>query len=108
LIEGYDMVGEVSYDFPKYSAEELIQMIKDAGNEFNVPMCEKLSKLFGYNMDGSAKQTETKEDNSSKNDIDHVLDKAMAEAEEEEKKSFFDVYTPINVLKEIKFRLTGK
>jgi hypothetical protein len=108
LIEGYELVGEAGYDFPEYSADELIQMIKDAGNEFNVPMCEKLSKLFGYNMDGTAKQPETTNDSSSENEIAHVLDKAMAEAEEEEKKSFFEVYTPINVLKEIKFRLTGK
>jgi hypothetical protein len=108
LIEGYELAGEVGYYFPNHTADELIQMIKDAGNEFNVPMCEKLSKLFGYNMDGSAKQTDTSSDNDEENEIEDVLDKAMAEAEEEEQKSFFKVYSPINVLKEIKFRLTGK
>lgn len=101
-IKDYPLAAEVPYLFDQYTSEELAELIKAAGNEFNVPMCEKLSVLFGYNMDGS------KKDEPKQETADEILDKVVAEIEEEEKKSFFEVYTPYNVYREIKYRLTGR
>ena len=100
-IEGYDLLEEIPYTYDKYTSEELVELIKAGGNEFNVPMCEKLSGLFGYDMTGQKKETEDmKKETTSQEEI--------IETPTEKKKSFFQVYTPINILKEIKYRLTGK
>jgi ectoine hydroxylase-related dioxygenase (phytanoyl-CoA dioxygenase family) len=55
-IEDYPLMNELPYRFENYSAEQLVHLIKDAGNEFNVPMCEKLSVLFGYDMSGKKQE----------------------------------------------------
>ena len=58
VIEGYDLEETLPYTLPKFTAEELIELMKENGNTFNVPMCEKLAQLFSYNADGSKKEEE--------------------------------------------------
>jgi hypothetical protein len=82
----------------------------------NVALIEKLAKLFNYNPDGS-KSTEPVQEESTL--------APQAEAPAPEERSFwqiytplnilremryriFEVYTPMNILREIRFRLTGK
>lgn len=103
-IEGYELIEELPYHYDKFSSEELVELIKAGGNEFNVPMCEKLSVLFGYDMSGKKKQEETAVEKVHENNESQV---EVAQSSDV-KKPFFEVYTPINILKEIKFRLTGK
>jgi len=102
LIEDYEVLEEIAYTFPQYSSEELIEMIKAAGNEFNVPMCERLAKLFNYNMDGSAKE-EPK--------VEVVEEKWVEPIQEEwkwnDERNFFQKYTPLNIAREIKKRVVG-
>jgi ectoine hydroxylase-related dioxygenase (phytanoyl-CoA dioxygenase family) len=101
-IQDYEVMEEIPYTFPQHSSEELIEMIKAAGNEFNVPMCERLAKLFNYNMDGSQKE-EPKEE---------VVEEKWVEPVQEEWKwiddrNFFQKYTPLNIAREIKKRVVG-
>lgn len=98
VIEDYELVEEVPYKYDDYSSEELVALIKEAGNEFNVPMCEKLSVLFGYDMSGKKKEEPAEEE---KGEI-------VEETYSAPQKSFFEVYTPMNILREVKLRLTGK
>lgn len=106
LIEGYEVLGEEPYTFPNYSSEELIQLIKDAGNDFNVPMCEKLAKLFNYNMDGTQQQPEPEQQQP-----EPVAEPTPEPAQEEWKwvdnRTFFEKYTPLNIAREIKKRVIG-
>ena len=95
-IEGYQLLEEVPYSFNKYDSKELISLIKSLGNEYNVPMCEKLAELFDYNADGSTK-TEPPFENK---DTSLTVEKPAPQ-------SFFEVYTPYNIFREIIFRLTG-
>lgn len=97
VIEDYELLSEVPYHYDDYSSEELVTLIKEAGNEFNVPMCEKLSVLFGYDMSGKKKE-EPKDE----------VQETISEVDIAPQKSFFEVYTPLNILREVKFRLTGK
>ncbi|HRG90430.1 MAG TPA: hypothetical protein PLW44_15520, partial [Chitinophagales bacterium] len=105
LIEGYEVISEEPYTFPQYSSEELIQLIKDAGNEFNVPMCEKLAKLFNYNMDGTQQQPEQQQQ------PEPVAEPTPEPVQEEWKwvdnRTFFEKYTPLNIAREIKKRVIG-
>jgi ectoine hydroxylase-related dioxygenase (phytanoyl-CoA dioxygenase family) len=96
-IQGYDLLGEEKYNIGSYSTEELTGLIKAEGNEFNVPMVEKLSVLFGYNMDGTKSEPEPVV--AEVNEVSH---------EPEKKKPFFETYTPYNIYREVKFRITGK
>jgi ectoine hydroxylase-related dioxygenase (phytanoyl-CoA dioxygenase family) len=104
VIKDYEVLEEVSYVFPQHSSEELIELIKDAGNEFNVPMCERLAKLFNYNMDGSQKQDAQKE-------VEVKITEPVGEPQKEwvwnDERSFLQKYTPVNIVKEIKKRVIG-
>lgn len=102
LIEDYEVLEEIAYTFPQHTSEELIEMIKAAGNEFNVPMCERLAKLFNYNMDGSAKEEPKPE----------VVEEKWVEPVKEvwkwnDERNFFQKYTPLNIAREIKKRVVG-
>jgi hypothetical protein len=44
-------------ELPRYSVEEMQNFIKShPENVMNVPMIEKLARLFNYNLDGSKKE----------------------------------------------------
>lgn len=98
LIQGYELLAELPYRFPTFTSPELVELIKEKGNEFNVPMCEKLSQLFGYNMDGS-KQEEV------------VPEQVVVEESNNnvwvDDRGFFQKYTPLNIVREIKKRVVG-
>jgi ectoine hydroxylase-related dioxygenase (phytanoyl-CoA dioxygenase family) len=96
-IQGYKLIGELPYEFDQFSSEELVQLMKADGNEFNVPMCEKLSTLFGYDLSGKKQETPKEEP------IKEVVEELEAP-----KLPFYKVYTPWNIVKEVKFRITGK
>jgi ectoine hydroxylase-related dioxygenase (phytanoyl-CoA dioxygenase family) len=100
-IEGYEVVEELPYLCPDLSSDELLQQIKDAGNVFNVELAEHMAKLFNYNMDGSKSDAES--------ESEPVQPEQTIEQTEEPKdhRSFWKVYTPMNVVREIKYRITG-
>lgn len=99
LVEGYELLGEIPYQYPRFTSAELVSLIKEQGNEFNVPMCEKLSQLFGYNMDGSKNEEETK--NEQESAAEHAAEDWVDD------RSFFQKYTPLNIVRELKKRVVG-
>lgn len=105
VIEGYGTPTEMPYEFATYTTDELIDIIKLAGNTFNVPMTEKLAKLFG-NLTGPAKQEEPVQKQP-----EPEAEQAPVGKEEEYKwvdtRSFSEKYTLKNIAKEIKTRLVG-
>jgi ectoine hydroxylase-related dioxygenase (phytanoyl-CoA dioxygenase family) len=105
-IEGYGEPEEVPYEFTKYSQEEMVELVKASGNTFNVPMTEKLAKLFGYTADGQKKEEANKEPT-----IEKPVTEAIKEPEKEwvwvDNRPLFVKYSPINIVREIKKRLVG-
>ncbi|MEX0810946.1 MAG: phytanoyl-CoA dioxygenase family protein [Chitinophagales bacterium] len=102
LIEGYGEPKEVPYDCPQFTSDELVEMIKSAGNEYNVPMTEKLAKLFSQ----QEKQQEQKEEEEKT--VEH--EEKPKEQEEYvwiDDRSFFQKYTPLNIAREIKKKLVS-
>jgi len=97
-IEGYEIVEEFPYVYPDQTSDELLQQIKDAGNVFNVELAEHMAKLFNYNMDGTQKEEPKAEEPES------VLEEASSSSDS---RTFWQTYTPMNVVREIRFRLTG-
>lgn len=107
VIEGYELEGTIPFTLPKFTADELIDLIKDHGNTFNVPMCEKLAKLFNYNMDGSSKDTKAAapEPEPEVNQPEPVVEEKPWVWVDD--RSFIEKYSPVNIVREIKKRLTA-
>lgn len=102
VITDYELIKEMPYSFDQFTSEGLIEIIKQAGNEYNVPMCEKLAVLFNYDITGAKKE----EPQEQVNDV--VVEETPEPTEWVDNRSFFETYTPMNILREIKFKLTGK
>ena len=105
VIEGYGTPTEVPYEFTKYTTEEMIDIIKAAGNTFNIPMTERLAKLFG-NLTAPPKQEEPVQKAP-----EPVVEQAPIEQKKEYKwvdnRSFSEKYTLKNIAREIKIKLVG-
>ena len=57
-IEDYEVLSEMPYEPQSFTKDEWKTKLKEAGNEFNIPLVEKLADLFDYNVDGSKKEPE--------------------------------------------------
>lgn len=56
-IEGWDSVAQYPLTLPRFTGEELQNKIKShPENVINIPLIEKMARLFNYNMDGSKKE----------------------------------------------------
>lgn len=104
LIQDYGEPVEVPYEYTKYTSDELVEIIKAAGNTYNIPMTEKLAKLFGYTQ--AAQQQEEPMPASI---AAPVVSKPLPQEEEKwvDNRTFFEKYTPLNIVREIQKRLTG-
>ncbi len=108
-------VGEIENTVTEISADDLVAMIKAEGNTFNVELCEHLAKLFNYNMDGSKKEEpiQQTEHSMQPEPVVQQIESAPATqqvyvssaAEWVDNRSFFQKYTPLNILREIKQRV---
>ena len=103
VITDYNVVEEISYTCENFTSEVLINMIKQAGNEYNVPLCEKLAVLFNDEISGSKKEEIKVEEEDVKEAEELPKQEAWID-----NRSFFETYTPMNILREIKYKLTGK
>jgi ectoine hydroxylase-related dioxygenase (phytanoyl-CoA dioxygenase family) len=104
IITDYEVVEEINYTCENFTSDALITLIKKSGNEYNVPMCEKLAVLFNYDVTGNKKQ----EENSQAQETPYIEEVQLQEETWVDNRSFFETYTPMNILREIKFKLTGK
>jgi hypothetical protein len=102
LIEGYGEPVEVPYEFTKYTTDEMVEIIKAAGNTYNLPMTEKLAKLFGYNGNDEKKEEPEHQKPQPAPQLEPVQ-----QTEWLDERPFFEKYTPLNIAREIKKRLTG-
>lgn len=102
LIEGYGEPVEVPYAYTDYTSEELVAIIKDAGNAYNVPMCEKLAAIFG-NISGP-QQEEQKVEPEAEFVPETTVTSNNVWVDD---RGFFEKYSPKNIVTEVKKRLVG-
>ena len=100
LIEGYEVIDEVPYEIDKLSSEDFTQLMQTAGNSYNAPLVGKMAKLFNYRPDGSKKEDSQPEPEEPK--------KEGSQVQELDSPPLWKVYTPLNIVREIKSRITGK
>lgn len=99
-IQDYEVAEELPYIYPNETSDELLSKIKDAGNVFNVELAEHMAKLFNFNMDGTKKE-------EPKPEPELEMVDAESGSGSTDQRSFWQTYTPMNVVREIKYRLTG-
>lgn len=107
VIQGYEVEAEMPYILPSFTGDELVELIKDTGNEFNVPMCEKLAALFNYHADGRKKQEEAPKEAEQKAPEPVQLPVTENYVWHDER-SFIQKYTPLNIVREIRKRLVSQ
>lgn len=97
MIEGYGIPEEVPYVFDDLSAEEFTKMIQNSGNPYNASLVSRMASLFNYNMDGSKKEDEQVEETTSEQV--EIVDNTQTIP-------FWKIYTPLNIIREIKLRIS--
>ncbi len=100
--EGLKFLETVENGVKDISADELIAKMKAAGNTFNVEMCEHLAKLFNYNMDGTQKQAAAKTEAPAQA---QEAEQTLPNESPKDGRTFFEKYTPLNIVREIKERV---
>ena len=87
---------------PSFTKEEMNTIIsKLDGVTYNTPLMEKLAALFNYSVDGDSKTTIM--DKKNQEEIINNIPKNHAD-----ERSFFQKYTPMNIVKEILWRIQGR
>lgn len=93
--EGLKKTGQIEREVPDLSKEEMENIVKQLdGVEYNRPFMERLAKLFDYSIDGSKKEEAESSDAESEKWTD--------------KRSFFQKYSPGNILREVSWRMKGR
>lgn len=100
-IEGYGEPEELPYVFEDLEAEVLTKMIQESGNTYNAVLVNRMATLFNYNPNGTKMEEEPNEESVSNQEEEAAIDYKKPDP-------FWKVYTPLNVLREIKLRLTAK
>ena len=94
VITDYDVVEEINYTCETITTEAMIDLIKQAGNEFNEGFSKKVAVLLNNEISDHKKVDALEINPQQKKWVDN--------------RSFFETYTPMNILREIKHKLTGK
>lgn len=95
-IHGYEIGEEIPFELNAPTMEELVTMVTQAGNVLNPELSSYMAKLFGFDT----KQEEPQP----------IVEEVKVEVPQEvfaESKPYKGAYTPMNILREIKLRLTG-
>lgn len=96
-IDGIGSPEEMPYVFEDLDAETFTKMIQDSGNSYNAVLVNRMAQLFNYDPSGNKKE-EVEEEES----VQITAENNEIVASE----PFWKVYTPMNVLREIKHRLS--
>lgn len=97
-IEGIGDPKEIPYVFEDLDAEVFTKMIQDAGNSYNAVLVNRMAQLFNYDPNGNKIE---------ENKIEESVQISFENEESVVTQPFWKVYTPLNVLREIKLRLSN-
>lgn len=92
-IQGYGNPEEIPYSWEDLSEGEFVKRMKDSGNEYNQPLIERMMELFDIPNNVNIEKNESKV----------IQEKAPINSNA---KPFWKVYTPLNIAREIKHRIT--
>lgn len=102
-IEGYELVEELRYEWEDLSDDEMRALIESAGNTFNAPLVETMTKLFV-----PPQQEQKQEEPQPETDSEPIAESSTVENANRDDRTFWQTYTPMNIIREVRFRLTGK
>ncbi len=100
LIEGYELMEEIPHEWEDLSESEMRELIESAGNKFNGPLVQTMTKLFVQESKKEEAEPQTVEEPVAQTQTEPVTSTV-------DDRTFFETYTPLNILREVRFRLTG-
>lgn len=100
MIEGYEEICEMPYKWEDLTDAEMKELIQSGGNTYNVKLVEAMTKLFVQ-----APQEQPKEE-PVMSEVPSA--EPAASANNGDNRSFWETYTPGNIIREVKYRITGK
>ena len=101
LIKDYKKLGEYPYRPLKFDPDKLLDQVKRSGNNHNKELTDRLAKLFNYNPDGTRRDVREMSTLESS-------DKQMNAGPSDPGVPFWKMYTPANIIREIRHRITGR
>ncbi|MCS6819201.1 MAG: phytanoyl-CoA dioxygenase family protein, partial [Chitinophagales bacterium] len=104
-ISGYGVPEEVTYMWEKLSDEEMVERIKEAGNTYNDELVQYMSRLFNTS-DPSTRQHQ--EAQIVEPDNQSATTNPLSDSQQVANGNFWKIYTPANIVREIKFRLFNR
>ena len=107
--ENVDITETISRDIPIYTKAQMTKLISQLdGVSYNTPLMKKLADLFNYTLLDNGDFQPKSVDNF--NDNDNVDEKNLNNITNNsiDKRSFFQKYTPINLIKEAIWRVQGR
>lgn len=91
---------------PEYSKEEMISLVQEKTNsKLNLELMKELADLYNYNLDGTPKAKQKADTNKTEEPLFVPKSESPHKVWQDER-TFFQKYTPSNILAEIKYRLT--
>jgi len=100
-LKGLKKVGEIDREVPDLSKEEMEAKVEALeGVEYNRPFMGRLAKLFNYSLDGSKKADTKLQDKETGSD--------QQKDEWKDERTFFQKYSPGNIVREIAWRVKGR
>lgn len=108
LPEGLKEIQSLKREVPDLSKEEmksLVQILE--GVSYNQAFMERLAALFNYSVDGEKKESPEKEKEAEKAKETEVPESNIVD-EYRDPRTFFEKYSPANIVREIIWRLKGR
>lgn len=96
VINGVGEPEEIPYVFEDLDAPEFTKLIQESGNQYNSVLVNRMSQLFS-----SHANVEDQNNNDEEQEHELVYQKVISA------EPFWKVYTPINIIREIKHRLSN-
>jgi ectoine hydroxylase-related dioxygenase (phytanoyl-CoA dioxygenase family) len=106
--EGLKLIKTFKKTTPNIPVDEMKTLVESLdGVKYNSDLMKELAELYHYNLDGSSKKQPVKlEEKNTQLVVETYDSKASAETENKDSRTFFEKYTPSNILAEIKYRLS--
>lgn len=106
-LEKLNKINTVPREIPILTKEEMVAKIETLeGVTYNKPLMEKLARLFNYSLDEETQKTDTKPEIQTSVDTLSTADETQEIYMD--KRTFFQKYTPANIIREIIWRLRGR
>ena len=105
-VTGYEPAENISFKYPEFTTRELVDLLKAEGGIMNGPLVERLMKLDAYKYYVLERDAMKAVVPSTEN-ITAKPTAVVSAIEAKDDRDFWNTYSPLNIMREIKKRVLG-